>query len=576
VIRAAIYARKSTEQQTEDADKSVTRQIALAKTFAVEKGWTVADDHIYVDDGISGVVTSKLVARARMLAAATEERFATVIVRDLDRLGRNDEELPGLIYTLRDAGVEVWSYADRSRVETESALQRGMLSMKATFAGAEREAAQKRTREQKRAKAAQGRIADGRVLGYRTVGDPKARRREIDPEQAKIVVRIFEMCAGGKGIVKIAKTLNAEGIVNPTGQIRTNTTKTSSKLWAASGIRAVLFRELYRGKVVYGATQNVYRRGHRVRVTGISPVTVERPDLRIISESLWSAAHARLKQARRAYLRHTDGTLDGRPGNGLESQHLLSSLLRCGICGGGLVYSKKWGKRGRPTGMYVCAQHRTRGDAACVNRLGVPAVELTDQVLAQIKNAFLDPVALGALLMKKFNEAKAAPEALEADRKDVAARIARLGQEIERLTNAIATGAAPSSVVQAITDREAERRDLQAKLEHLNGLALVAEEFDAAEFLEEIQEVLDDLRSSLEADVVRGRRTLQRLLTAPITVTPTETGFEFAGAASWLGYDEQLRAAVMKKEQLTGRFERRHRRSKIWWPRGDSNTRHAV
>src|SRR5204862_6823869 len=140
----------------------------------------------------------------------------------------------------------------------------------------------------------------------------------------------------------------------------------------------------------------------------------------------------------------------------------------------------------------------------------------------------------------------------------------RLGQEIERLINAIATGAAPGAVVQAIADREAERRDPQAKLEHLNGFALVAEEFDAAEFLEEIREVLDDLRSSLEADAVRGRRTLQRLLTAPITVTPTETGFEFAGAASWLGYDEQLRAAVMKKEQLTGRFERRHRRSQIW------------
>lgn len=233
---------------------------------------------------------------------------------------------------------------------------------------------------------------------------------------------------------------------------------------------------------------------------------------------------------------------------------------------------KKWGKRGRPAGMYVCAQHRTRGDAACVNRLGVPAVELTDQVLAQIKKAFLDPIALGALLMKRFNEAKAAPEALEAERKDVTSRIAKLTQEIDRLIAAVATGAAPASIVQAITDREGERRDLQAKLEHLSGLQLATEEFDAPEFIEEIREVLDDLRSSLEADVVRGRRTLQRLLTAPITVTPTPTGFEFAGAASWLGYDEQLRAAVMKKEQLTGRLERRHRRSQIWWPRGELQT----
>src|SRR5262249_25072033 len=115
---------------------------------------------------------------------------------------------------------------------------------------------------------------------------------------------------------------------------------------------------------------------------------------------------------------------------------------------------------------------------------------------------------------------------------------------------------------------EAERRDLQAELEHLNGLQLAADDFDLGAFLEEVTEVLQDLRSVLETDVVKGRRTLQRLLTAPITVTPTETCFEFAGAASWLGYDEQLRGAVMKKEELTGRLERRSRRSDIWWPRG--------
>jgi DNA invertase Pin-like site-specific DNA recombinase len=52
---AAIYARKSTEQNgTSDEEKSVTRQIEHAKAYAAKKGWAVADDHVYVDDGISG------------------------------------------------------------------------------------------------------------------------------------------------------------------------------------------------------------------------------------------------------------------------------------------------------------------------------------------------------------------------------------------------------------------------------------------------------------------------------------------------------------------------------------------
>src|SRR5262245_29265493 len=129
---AAVYARKSTEQHVSDDCKSVTRQIALARAFAEEKGWTVLDE--FADDGVSGALASKLTGRARVLAAAADEKFSVLIVRDIDRLSRNDEELPGIIYALRDAGVEVWSYSDRARVDTRTAMHRGMLTMRATFA----------------------------------------------------------------------------------------------------------------------------------------------------------------------------------------------------------------------------------------------------------------------------------------------------------------------------------------------------------------------------------------------------------------------------------------------------------
>jgi hypothetical protein len=67
---------------------------------------------------------------------------------------------------------------------------------------------------------------------------------------------------------------------------------------------------------------------------------------------------------------------------------------------------------------------------------------------------------------------------------------------------------------------------------------------------------LDDLRFALEADVVKGRRTLQRLLSGPIVVTPTQDGFDFAGAASGEGWDQGQGEVVMKTGALTGRIER--------------------
>ena len=52
---AAIYARKSNEQHgVADDQKSVARQIEHAHQYATRKGWTVSDEQVFVDDGISG------------------------------------------------------------------------------------------------------------------------------------------------------------------------------------------------------------------------------------------------------------------------------------------------------------------------------------------------------------------------------------------------------------------------------------------------------------------------------------------------------------------------------------------
>ena len=69
MITAAIYSRKSTEQDVTEEAKSVTRQIEHARAYATRKGWTVADEHIYVDDGISGAEFKKRPGLLRLLNA---------------------------------------------------------------------------------------------------------------------------------------------------------------------------------------------------------------------------------------------------------------------------------------------------------------------------------------------------------------------------------------------------------------------------------------------------------------------------------------------------------------------------
>ena len=69
-MRAAIYARKSTEQTgVADEARSVTRQIEHATLYANKKGWTVPDELIFVDDGISGAEFERRPEFQRLLAS---------------------------------------------------------------------------------------------------------------------------------------------------------------------------------------------------------------------------------------------------------------------------------------------------------------------------------------------------------------------------------------------------------------------------------------------------------------------------------------------------------------------------
>ena len=49
--------------------KASRAQIEHAKAYAAKKGWMVADEHIYVDDGISGAEFTKRPGFLRLMNA---------------------------------------------------------------------------------------------------------------------------------------------------------------------------------------------------------------------------------------------------------------------------------------------------------------------------------------------------------------------------------------------------------------------------------------------------------------------------------------------------------------------------
>ena len=87
---SAIYARKSTDQSgVADDQKSVSRQIEHARQYATRKGWNVADDHVYVDDGISGAEFANRPGFLRLMNALKPRApFQVLVMSEESRLGR--------------------------------------------------------------------------------------------------------------------------------------------------------------------------------------------------------------------------------------------------------------------------------------------------------------------------------------------------------------------------------------------------------------------------------------------------------------------------------------------------------
>ena len=326
---AAIYARKSTDQNVADEEKSVTRQVERARAYAEAKGWAVAEGHVYVDDGISGAEFEKRPGYVALMASlTTRPPFQVLILMDQSRLGRSTREISYALGRIMDAGVRVFCYLTDSEIQGATETDQFMLAAMAYVDGMHREQSVQRTRDAMRRKAERGHVAGGTVYGYTNQRVADHVERVIVPAQAELVRRIFREIAAGDGFCRIAKRLNADGIPSPT-----------RRGWAISGVREIVMRELYRGRQVYGRTRWERRKGTKckVQVPEAEWLVADVPALRIVDEALWQAAHHRLAETRAAYARLTDGRLIGRPeGRHVESPYLFTGFLRCEVCGGGM------------------------------------------------------------------------------------------------------------------------------------------------------------------------------------------------------------------------------------------------
>lgn len=531
-MKAAIYARYSSDNQREASIEDQGRNC--------ERGCQqhhLQITHRFGDEAMSGAKVDRPGYQA-LLEAARRREFDIIVVDEVSRLWRDQEEQWRAVKLLEFKGVHILGVSDG--INTQAGGYRLLLSIRGAMNEEARREVAWRTHRGQEGQARKGCAIGGRAYGYRNVPeyhptekDPLGRplvvavRREIEPEQTKWVLWIFEHYADGWSPRRIADELNRLGVPSP-GSTWSRKVARRCRGWAASSIYGdqkkgfgILFNPLYAGRYIWNRTARVVNpetkgRQHKIRDES-EWVTREAPELRIVPEDLWQRVQARRRRQNTASEK-IRATLGRQARTGRSARYLLSGFLRCGVCGGSYIMVNER--------YYGCATHKDRGSSICPNGAKVRREVAEQKILEGLREQLLTP-AVVETVRREYARAMAGEQRAG---QDTAAK-RRLGQveaEVANIVSAIKAGAY-SQVLQAeLTRLEAERERLNKQLSRpaeviaaLDQLPETVEEYRAAvEQLEAFARDVDDVETA--------RELLRPLLGGEVPLRPTPDGHLYA------------------------------------------------
>ena len=470
-MRAVIYARYSSDLQSA---ASIEDQIRLCRERVEQENGTVVET--YADYAISGSSLRNRPSMQTLLKQAKTGAFDCVVAEALDRVSRDQEDIAAIYKRLRHSDVRLVTLAEGEISELHVGLKG---TMNALFL---KDLAQKIRRGQ-RGRIEAGRIPGGNSYGYRIIrrllddGSVSTGEREIDPAQAAIIRRIFEEYADGMAPRQIAARLNHEAVPSPRGG-QWNASTINGNRQRRNGI---LNNELYTGRITYNRQRFVKDPETGKRIARPNPehewVTKDVPGLRIVEQELWEQVQA-IKQR-----------YSSRWGNKRQSKRrLLSGLLKCGRCGGGMTISR--GDR------YYCSAHREK--STCDAGHGIGAHDLEERVLNGLRDILLGNEALVDEFVAEF---KRELTRLRKERHGAGRRLLKDLQQVERgikrCLDFITEGDGdPGSVRDQLRRLEVRKREIAAELKVQQGDMEIAVHPNLPELyrrkVARLQRVLDD------------------------------------------------------------------------------------
>ena len=451
-LRVAAYCRVSTD--SEDQESSYETQVSHYREYITNHaGWLLAG--IFADDGISGTNTKNRDEFNRMIKACMDGKIDMVITKSISRFARNTLDCLKYIRQLKEKNIPI--FFEKESINTMDSKGEVLITIMASLAQQESESLSKNVKLGLQYRYQQGKVQVNHkhFLGYTKDENGNL---IIEPKQAEIVKRIYREYLEGYSMKKIAKHLEADGILTGAGR----------KKWYDSTINKILRNEKYIGDALLQKTYTTdFLTKKRVKNNGIVPqYYVENNHEAIIPKEIFMQVQNELVRRRVVHV-----SSSGKK-RGFSSKTCFAQITYCGQCGE-LYRRVHWNNHGRKSIVWRCISRLdpTSAEINCTNRT-VNELLLKDVALKAMNCLIADGDAFIEQMQK--NIARAIAESDTASPTVMQERMDELQKElVEKATSHQHYDTIADEIFRLQEQtKEAEQKEQrqQEKLEHLKEL----------------------------------------------------------------------------------------------------------
>lgn len=313
-IKVAAYARVSTEKDEQHNSLEAQKDYFL-KYIKNEPEWEYVG--LYYDDGISGLSKKNRDGFNSLVKDALNGNIDLIVTKSISRFARNTVDTISTIRKLKRGGIGV--YFQKENIHTLDSKSEFVLTLMSSFAQEESRSISENCTWGQRKRFADGKVTVPfeRFLGYDRGEDGNL---VVNPEQAKVVKKIYRLFLQGYSPFGIAKELTGEGILTPGGK----------KKWSARTVAAILSNEKYKGDALLqkSFTVDFLTKEKKKNEGEIPQYYVTGNHEAIIPPSTFDRVQRLLEQRKAGK-------------NRISSVSIYSSKIKCGNCGS-WYGSKTW------------------------------------------------------------------------------------------------------------------------------------------------------------------------------------------------------------------------------------------